>query len=55
MTDLWDDSVERASLVPELFSVLLRPYGQLTKVASCEGDSVIIQLEHNTSRRFRAY
>lgn len=54
-TDLWDDSVERASLVPHLLSVFFRTYGQLTKVTSCEGDAVIIELEYNTSRRFRAY
>lgn len=41
-TDLWDDSVERASFVPEFLSILLRAYRQLTEVASCEWDSVII-------------
>ena len=54
-TDLWDDSMERASLVPQLLSILLRTYCQLTEIASCERDSFVIELENDAFRRFRTY
>lgn len=54
-TDLWDNSMERAPLVPQLFFILLRSHRQLAEVARRERNGVVIELEYDTSRRFRAY
>jgi len=42
----WDNLVERTS---QLLSILLRAYGQLMEVASCERDGFTIEHEYETS------
>lgn len=47
--------MERAFLVTQLLSILLRTYGQLAKVARCERDSVVVELEYDATCWLRAY